>query len=249
MSFASFAHLMLRRFISRWYKLRGSVAAVMIAAVLALPACDKLHSDPLKQTIPTNSERWEKDLAPVMEQLSEEEQQILSRYMLRMKMSNAYEAGAVPNTSVGDAIKQQRAFEANNANNANSPATTSDYVLSLSPVSQAEIDALKNGTTNAVSLRFVLSNRSSHTLTGFSGDIAVLGADFSEPKRFTVDAVNFEPPILPEQAGKITIDTPITDINVMRAIKDPASTSIVIENGTLTSDTGETIKVMNSLSR
>lgn len=232
--------------------LKMLILPTVVTTACIMTACDKPHKDPLKQTIPTNSERWETDLAPVMEKLSEEDQQILSRYMLRMKMSNAYEAGAVPNISIGDAIKQQRAFEANNSNNANdtnTPTATSDYVLSLSPVSQAEINALKNGETNSVSLRFLLSNRSRHTLTGFSGDIAVLGADFSEPKRFTVDAVTFEPPILPEQAGKITINTPITDINVMRAIKDPASTTIVIHNGTLTLDTGETVKVMNSLDK
>lgn len=221
----------------------------LIAITCVLPACDKLHNDPLKQTIPTNSERWEKELAPVMEELSEDDQQTLSRYMLRIKMSNAYEAGALPNISVGDALKQQRAFESNqdNAQLTDNHTSTNPYVLSLSPISQTQIDALQNGQTNTVSLRFMLSNRSNHTLTGFSGNIAVLGADFTEPKRFSVQDVHFEPPILPEQAGKIIIDSPITDINVMRAIKDPANTAIIIEQGTFTLNNQEKVTVTNSL--
>ncbi|BFM03862.1 hypothetical protein Psyaliredsea_25090 [Psychrobacter alimentarius] len=58
-----------------------------------------------------------KKLGATLEQLPESDQQLLSRYMLRMKLSEAYESGAMPRTTIEKALIQQREYERLHPNN------------------------------------------------------------------------------------------------------------------------------------
>ena len=61
-----------------------------LGALPLLASCSQPQTDPLTQTIPTDSDQWQNKLGDTFEQLSEDERQLLSRYMLRMKLSDAY---------------------------------------------------------------------------------------------------------------------------------------------------------------
>ena len=61
---------------------------------ILLTGCDSKPQNPMLQTIPTDSEKWQDKLGDTLDQLSEEDRQLLSRYMLRMRLSEAYEKGA-----------------------------------------------------------------------------------------------------------------------------------------------------------
>ena len=69
--------------------------ALLLAFALATTAltngCSMSESDPTQQTIPTDSNQWQKKLGDTFEQLPESDRKLLSRYMLRMKLSDAYE--------------------------------------------------------------------------------------------------------------------------------------------------------------
>ena len=75
---------------------------------ILLTGCDSKPQNPMLQTIPTDSEKWQDKLGDTLDQLSEEDRQLLSRYMLRMRLSEAYEKGAMPRITVGKALEQQR---------------------------------------------------------------------------------------------------------------------------------------------
>lgn len=61
-------------------------------------------------------------------------------------------------------------------------------------------------------------------------------------KRFNVPLTQFEPPIAPEQSGKIIIESSIEDINVMRAIKNNTRVSIEITEGKIILSDGQEIE-------
>lgn len=99
---------------------RLNKALLLTIALAILPivsGCSQPTADPTKKTIPTNSDQWQKKLGTTFEQLPESEQQLLSRYMLRMKLSGAYESGAMPRTTIKQALVQQREYERLHPNN------------------------------------------------------------------------------------------------------------------------------------
>ncbi|WP_227677956.1 hypothetical protein [Psychrobacter frigidicola] len=60
------------------------IIALSIMPVMA--SCSMPQADPKQQTIPTDSNQWQKKLGDTFEQLPESDRQLLSRYMLRMKL-------------------------------------------------------------------------------------------------------------------------------------------------------------------
>ncbi|MFZ2554004.1 MAG: hypothetical protein WAX17_06135, partial [Psychrobacter urativorans] len=80
------------------------VLACAIALIPAISGCSTSESDPSKQTIPTDSNQWQKKLGDTFEKLSEADRGLLSRYMIRMKLSDAYESGAMPSTTIKQAL-------------------------------------------------------------------------------------------------------------------------------------------------
>ena len=228
--------------------------AVTLGMTPILSSCSMPQTDPLKQSIPTDSNEWQKKLGDSFEQLSETDRQLLSRYMLRMKLSGAYESGAMPRTTIGNALKQQREYERlhpNNPTGEKSPIVASQqqgaidsqtYPVALLPVKTSDDDSL-----NQVKLQFMLSNHGAVAIESFMGTLTMKDDKLTQGKDFNVPLTAFTPAIEPEQSGKIIIESSIEDINVMRAIKNSQNVTIMISDGSLTLVDGEEVKFAETL--
>ncbi|MGB6927075.1 hypothetical protein [Psychrobacter sp.] len=228
-------------------------STMTVAMLVIATGCSSPQTDPSKTTIPTDSDQWQKKLGQTFEQLSEADQQVLSRYMLRMKLSDAYESGAMPRTTIKQALIQQREYERlhpNNPTGKKSPivkgqaanATAQMYPVALLPVKTSDSDSL-----NQVKMQFMLSNHGKSAIKSFKGTLTMKDANLKKGKNFNVPLTTFDPPIAPEQSGKIIIESSIEDINVMRAIKNASGITIEINKGTLVLVDDQTIEFENSL--
>ena len=216
--------------------------------------CSQPPVDPTKQAIPTNSDRWQEALGETFEHLPEADRKLLSRYMLRMKLSSAYDSGAMPRITIKQALVQQREYERlhpNNPTGKKSPIVTSkqietanalNYPVALLPVKTSDNDSL-----NQVKLQFMLSNHGKVAIESFKGTLTMKEKQLTKSKSFNVPLTQFDPPIAPEQSRKIIIESSIEDINVMRAIKNNTGISIEISEGTLVLADGQEIKFDESL--
>ncbi|WP_430737404.1 hypothetical protein [Psychrobacter sp. VH5] len=225
-----------------------------LAFLPAISACSQPQADPSKKTIPTNSDQWQKKLGDTFEQLPKTDQQLLSRYMLRMKLSGAYESGAMPRTTIKQALIQQREYERlhpNNPTGKKSPiiksqqaatANAQHYPVALLPVKSSDSDSL-----NQVKLQFMLSNHGEVAIDSFKGTLVMKDIALTQGKRFNVPLTVFDPAIKPEQSGKIIIESSIEDINVMRAIRNTRDMTIEISEGTLTLADGQHVDFDESL--
>ena len=221
--------------------------ALGIAPVLT--ACALPSNDPMEQTIPTDSNKWQQKLGAAFEQLPEADRQVLSRYMLRMKLSGAYESGAMARTTIKQALVQQREYERlhpNNPTGEKSPVVahqqidkidSQTYPIALLPVKTSDDDSL-----NQVKLQFVLSNHGKVPIKSFKGSLLMKDAKLTTGKRFNVPLTSFDNPINPEQSGKIIVESSIEDVNVMRAIKNSQNVTIDIAKGVLTLTDGQQIE-------
>lgn len=231
---------------------RASTALILLLSLGVVPVfsgCAMPQPDPSKQTIPTDSDQWQKKLGDTFEQLPEGDRQLLSRYMLRMKLSDAYESGANTRTSIKQALVQQREYERlhpNNPTGKKSPivaskqsgsVTAQTYSISLLPVKSSDSDSLNN-----VKLQFILSNHGPLPIKSFKGSLIMQDAKLAKGKRFNVPLTQFVPPIAPEQSSTIVLETSIEDINVMRAIRNAQDVRIEINEGTLTLTDNQKVK-------
>lgn len=219
-----------------------------LAITPVVSGCSMPQNDPAKQTIPTDSDQWQKKLGDTFEQLPEADRQVLSRYMLRMKLSDAYESGAMPRTTIKQALIQQREYERlhpNNPTGEKSPVVASNqrtgvnaqtYPVALLPVKTSDDDSL-----NQVKLQFMLSNHGEVAIESFKGSLLMKDAKLQEGKGFNVPLTQFVSPIEPEQSGKIIIESSIEDINVMRAIKNAQNVTVEIDEGVLILTDGQQI--------
>ena len=229
-------------------------STMTVAILVIATGCSSPQTDPSKTTIPTDSDQWQKKLGQTFEQLSQPDQQVLSRYMLRMKLSDAYESGAMPRTTIKQALVQQREYERlhpNNPTGKKSPIVSSqptysanaqNYPVALLPVKTSDDDSL-----NQVKLQFMLSNHGKAAIQSFKGTLIMQDAKLTQGKSFNVPLTQFNPPIKPEQSGKIVIESSIEDINVMRAIKNTKNMTIMISKGTLILENGQEIEFDESL--
>lgn len=221
-----------------------TLVASVACAPLALSGCEWISGDPLKKTIPTNSDRWQDKLGSTFDDLDPEQQQLLSRYMLRMKLSGAYEAGAMPRITIGDAIRQQREYERRHPNNptgkkspvAKQSPYAQTYLFTLLPVKTSTEDQLNN-----VRLQFVLSNYGEQPVYSFQGTLLLKADSFKQGKRISIPLTQFEPPIAVDNAGKLVVESSFADMNVMRAIKNPQYVNISIEEGELKLADGQSV--------
>ncbi|WP_068857462.1 hypothetical protein [Perlucidibaca aquatica] len=80
---------------------------IAAALVLALTACSSPHD----VVVPTDIAKWETELKPAIEDMSEEEKNLLAAYLMRIKMAEAFGAGSMKEgLTVGEALKQQKAW-------------------------------------------------------------------------------------------------------------------------------------------
>ena len=227
-----------------------------LAMLPVINGCSQPPADPSKQTIPTDSDQWQKKLGDTFERLPEGDRQLLSRYMLRMKLSGAYESGAMPRITIKQALVQQREYERlhpTNPTGKKSPIVTSkqietanalNYPVALLPVKTSDNDSL-----NQVKLQFMLSNHGKVAIESFKGTLTMKEKRLTKSKSFNVPLTQFDPPIAPEQSGKIIIESSIEDINVMRAIKNNTGISIEISKGKLVLMDGQEIEFGQSLAK
>lgn len=249
----------LHKFRARSSNQRISTIVLLILSLGTLPlmsACSKPQTDPSKQTIPTNSDQWQTKLGDTFEQLPEGDRQLLSRYMLRMKLSGAYESGAMPRITIKQALVQQREYERLHPNNptgkkspivVNQQTGTIDdftYPVALLPVKTSTSDSL-----NQVKLQFMLSNHGDVAIKSFKGTLLMQDAKLKKGKNFNVPLTQFEPPIESEQSGKVVIESSIEDVNVMRAIRNAQDVTIRIKKGTLTLADGQQIEFTDTLTK
>ena len=229
--------------------LNRTLLVTLTLALLSLSGCSQPQTDPTKQTIPTNSDQWQQKLGKTFAQLPESDRQVLSRYMLRMKLSGAYESGAMPRITIKEALVQQREYERlhpNNPTGKKSPIVTSqqaesanvqNYPIALLPVKTSDSDSL-----NQVKLQFMLSNHGTVPIKSFQGTLMMQDAKLTQGKKFNVPLTKFAPSIEPEQSGKIIIESSIEDINVMRAIRNAQDVTININEGTLILADGQQVE-------
>ena len=228
---------------------KAFLLTIALAMLPIVSGCSQPTPDPSKKTIPTNSDQWQKKLGTTFEQLPEADRQLLSRYMLRMKLSDAYETGAMPRTTIKKALMQQREYERlhpNNPTGKKSPIVSSqpadsanahNYPVALLPVKTSDSDSL-----NQVKLQFMLSNYGKVAIQSFQGTLTMQDANLAHSKSFNVPLTQFDPPIKPEQSGKIIIESSIEDINVMRAIKNTKDMDIMISKGKLILENGQEVE-------
>lgn len=236
----------------------GTIVLLILSlgAISLTSGCSQPQTDPSKQTIPTNSDQWQKKLGDTFEQLSENDRQLLSRYMLRIKLSDAYESGAMPRITIKEALVQQREYERlhpNNPTGKKSPivanqqtgtAHASTYPFALLPVKISDSDSL-----NQVKLQFMLSNHGTIPIKSIKGILLMKDANLTKGKKFKVPLTQFVPPILPEQSGTVIIESSIEDINVMRAIKNAQDVTIEMSEGVLVLTDGQRIQFAEKLSK
>lgn len=232
------------------------LVAVSLASIPAINGCSMPQNDPTKQTIPTDSDQWQKKLGKTFEQLSESDRQLLSRYMLRMKLSEAYESGAMPRITIKQALIQQREYERlhpNNPTGEKSPVVASSQRMSINaqtyPVALLPVKTSDDDSLNQVKLQFMLSNHSKLAIESFKGSLLMKDAKLKEGKSFNVPLTQFSPPIEPEQSGKIIVESSIEDINVMRAIRNAQDVTIEIDEGILTLSDGQSIEFDKALEK
>lgn len=238
-------------------KITTFCSALLIASlgvtVVGLTSCEKVSKDPMQQSIPTNAERWEDKLGDTFDQLSAEDRQLLSRYMLRMKLSGAYDSGAMPRTTIGDALKQQREYEAlhpNNPTGKKSPIDTDaqnanfsqTYPITLLPIEQSSDEGLNN-----VKLRFILTNNGMQAIKSFTGKLIMQADSFNKGMPINVPITTFDPPIAPSAANKMAVSSSIENLNIIRAIKDPQAVSVQISEATITLEDGQKVEIKQAL--
>lgn len=232
---------------------KALLLTITLGALVIAPGCSQPQTDLSKTTIPTDSNQWQEKLGTTLEQMPEADQQLLSRYMLRMKLSQAYESGAMPRTTIKQALIQQREYERlhpNNPTGKKSPIVTSEqaadtsikYPVALLPVKSSDSDSL-----NQVKLQFMLSNHGKVAIQSFKGKLIMQDPSLEKGKNFNVPLTQFDPPIKPEQSGKIIIESSIEDINVMRAIRNTKDLTIEINEGTLMLADGQKIEFGQTL--
>ena len=228
---------------------KAILLALTLVILPAINGCLQPPADPTKQTIPTNSDQWQKKLGDTFERLNEGDRQLLSRYMLRMKLSGAYESGAMPRITIKQALIQQREYERlhpNNPTGKKSPIVTSQQVSTAKaqnyPVALLPVKTSDNDSLNQVKLPFMLSNDGKVAIKSFKGKLTMKEEHLTKSKSFNVPLTQFKPPIEPEQSGKIIIESSIEDINVMRAIKNNTGISIEISKGKLVLVDGQEIE-------
>ncbi len=241
-----------------FYKRLNKVMALILCLGMmpVINGCSQPQPDVSKQTIPTNSDQWQKALGGTLERLPEEDRKLLSRYMLRMELSSAYDSGAMPRITIKQALIQQREYERlhpNNPTGKKSPIVTSqnieaanhlNYPVALLPIKTSDSDSL-----NQVKLQFMLSNHGKVAIESFKGTLVMKEKRLTKNKRFNVPLTQFDPPIAPEQSGKIVIESSIEDINVMRAIKNNTGVSIEISEGKLVLVDGQEVEFDEMLAK
>lgn len=221
--------------------------AVTVLAGMTLSACEQASSDPMLQTIPTDSAKWQDKLGPAFAELPEAEQQLLSRYMQRIGQAEATTTGATPSTTIKDALKQQREYEQlhpDNPTGVKETRTRADkldrinqtYPVTLQP-SQLNTD---NNLQNA-KLNFTLMNKGEVAVKSIKGTFTLQSATFEKGKAITIPLTVFNPAIKPQQSVELSAEASVVNEHVIKGIQNPKTVEVQITKATILLANGEKI--------
>ncbi|NLA67957.1 MAG: hypothetical protein GX856_06895 [Gammaproteobacteria bacterium] len=88
------------------------IYAALIAIAVIITGCSK----PTDAVIPSDMEAWDEKLAPELKKLPDSDREKATGYLMRAKMGEVFGgAGIPPGTTIGMAIKEQAAWEAEQA--------------------------------------------------------------------------------------------------------------------------------------
>lgn len=174
-----------------------TATALGLAGLVFLAACSK----PTDTIIPSDMATWDKELAPSVQKLSEEDRMVFAAYVARMKMASILGGGKndIPfGTTIGQALSQQRTWQAEYAKSqaeaAAKKAKEEAEEQALKERLEAEREALITAINDAVTVtlvskgellrdydarrfsdqqRFVIAaqSKASSTIVGVSGEI------------------------------------------------------------------------------
>lgn len=83
----------------------------VVAACLMVSACSK---GPKETVIPTDPKQWS-DIKPSIEKLDPADKQLIGKYMVRVGIGGAFTGQSIPpGTTIGQAIEDEKKFEAGN---------------------------------------------------------------------------------------------------------------------------------------
>lgn len=84
----------------------------LLIAVAVLSGCSK----PTDAVIPSNMATWDKELAPHLKKLSDEDREKVASYLMRAKVGEVFGGkGVPPGTTIGQALEAQKKWEAEQA--------------------------------------------------------------------------------------------------------------------------------------
>lgn len=119
--------------------MKPSLLAASLAALVLLAACSK----PTDTIIPSDTSKWDTDLAPMINKLSEEDKKLVAGYLMRSKLGAALggnKEGIPIGTTVGAAIEQQKAWIAQVAKQEAEAKALKEKMLKEQAEAQAAID-------------------------------------------------------------------------------------------------------------
>jgi hypothetical protein len=87
-------------------------SAALVAAIAIVAGCSK----PTDAVIPSDMATWDKELAPELKKLPEEDRAKVGLFLMRAKLGEAFGGkGVAPGTTIGQALEAQKKFETEEA--------------------------------------------------------------------------------------------------------------------------------------
>lgn len=179
--------------------MRNFVAIVLCILSLTMAmSCSNARS----KTIPKDISKWETELKPYIEKLSGEDKTLLTKYLMRAKLGEAFGGQGMPEgLTIGQAIDKQKEFEAEQAKKELEAkllkekverekaelAKKVNEVLTVAYIgkSYAAADIYSGRYQNAILVEFAFENKGSKDISGFKGT-----AEFSDMFGDKVKSVN-----------------------------------------------------------
>lgn len=126
----------------------------ILACAVLLAACTR----PTEVIIPTDTSKWDTELAPTVKKLSEEDRKLLTGYLMRAKLSETFSkgAGGIPlGTTIGQAIEEQKKWAAEQEALAAAQRAKEAEEKALRAKLEKEAEAAREAITNAVTVTLV----------------------------------------------------------------------------------------------
>lgn len=221
--------------------------AITVLTGVTLSACEQVSSDPMLQTIPTDSAKWQDKLGPTFAELPEAEQQLLSRYMQRIGQAEATTTGATPSITIKDALKQQQEYEQLHPDNPTGVKETRTRADKLDKINQTYPVTLQPSQLNTdnnlqnAKLSFSLANKGEVAIKSIKGTFTLQSATFEKGKAITIPLTVFNPAIGPQQFAEIIAEASVVNEHVIKGIQNPKTVTVQITKATIMLSNGEKV--------